>query len=164
MIKKRFMTQIWRIQQSQTLVGIIVWSAALAGIFWDVVSPVFVRLGLVSSEQVGLGIVILFFTVLVSIIIIGTIYDRVLKLWREQNVVAIERNPFMRENLTPKEILLWRKVLLRTLREVGREDPGVQEDVEFMERWIEKSLATNPGFDGYVRQLEKWVKEEAPSS
>lgn len=159
MVKKMFMIQVWRIQQSYAIFSLFAWSFLLTFTSYPYIAPLFSRWGVISAEDVLLGMAVLFLIVFFGILAFGFLYDRILKLWREQADVVYERNPYAKEKLMPKEILLWKKAHLRTLREVAKQDPEVWEDIEFMEKWIQKSLESDPLLRKEVQETEKWISQ-----
>ncbi|MEE9224560.1 MAG: hypothetical protein V3U51_07425 [Thermoplasmata archaeon] len=155
-VKKALMTYIWRIQQSQMIISIVFWSLTLTGIFYQYFAPLFdIYLG-VPQENVLLGMLLLLFIVLAGVIIIGFAYDRIFKLWQESSIVNVERNPYSRLLMMPKEILLWKRCQLRILKEVARDDPEAQKDIEFMDRWFDK-LLEDPKIAKQVEETEKTI-------
>ena len=157
MVKKYLMVQIWRMQQSQALISIFFWALTLAGVYYlSYFHPLFTSFGLPQSE-VALGTIILFFLIVIGFLIIGLIYDSFLRLWREQTDVAVERNPYSAERLQPKEIVQWKRFVVSVMKELGKTDATIQKDIDFMERWIAKSLEERPDLRASVERLEKWV-------
>jgi hypothetical protein len=155
-VKKGLMTYIWRIQQSQMIISIVFWSLTLTGVFYQYFAPLFdVYLG-IPQENVFSGMLLLFFIVLLSVVLIGIVYDRVFRLWQESSVVSVERNPYSRFLLMPKEILLWKRCQLRILKEVAKDDPEAQKDIEFMDRWFDK-LLEDPKIAKQVEETEKTI-------
>jgi predicted PurR-regulated permease PerM len=155
--KKYLMVQIWRIQQSQALISIFFWALTLAGVYYlSYFHPLFRSFGLPASE-VALGTIILFLCIVVGFLIIGVVYDKVLRLWREQTDVAVERNPYSVERMQPKEIVQWKRFNVSIMKELAKTDSAIQKDIEFMEKWIAKSLAERPDLRKSVEGLEKWV-------
>ena len=164
MVKKYLMVQIWRIQQSQVLISLVFWALTLAGVFYyNYFRAFFIRLGLVSEvdNQTNnlIGTIYLFFIIVAAILLMGFIYDRYLKLWREQTDVAVERNPYSVERMQPKEIVQWKRTSVSIMKELAKTDSAIQKDIEFMEKWIAKSLAERPDLRATVEGLEKWVMD-----
>jgi hypothetical protein len=155
-VKKALMTYIWRIQQSQMLISILFWSLTLTGIFYQYFAPLFdIYLG-VPQENVFVGMLLLLFMVLAGVVIIGFAYDRIFRLWQESSVVNVERNPYSRLLMMPKEILLWKRCQLRILKEVAKGDPEAQKDIEFMDKWFDK-LLEDPKIAKQVEETEKTI-------
>lgn len=158
-MKRGFMTLMYRVQQSQALISPIFWAATLTGVFFQIFSTYLYTRGLLNPSQVGLALLLIFSIIFSLIVAAGVVYDAVFKLWREQTIVAVQRNPYSREKLMAKEIVLWRRVHLLTLQQVAGDKPDVQYQIEFMERWIQKSLEGDPVLRGEVQDLEAWVNE-----
>jgi len=159
LVKKGLMVQLWRIQQSQSLISLLFWALTLAGVFYlSYFHRYFVDvLHIVSNDQVFIGTMILFLLVIGAFLLIGLIYDRTLKLWREQSDVAVERNPYTKERLMPKDIVVWRHASLPLMKELAKKDNAMQKDIEFMENWIARSLAGYKELRQSVDEIEKWV-------
>ena len=94
-LKKTFMRQYWRIQQSQTLISMGFWITTLTLLMWPYVSwrfesdPEMLALSMTSW---GFGAIA--FSVLAVVLIIGWTYVVFLGLWREPLTVLHQRNPF----------------------------------------------------------------------
>ena len=160
MVKKGLMVQLWRIQQSQGLISLFFWALTLAGIFYvNYVEWFFIKIGLVPgvNEQRALGTIYLFLMIVLVFLLIGLLYDRVLKLWVEQTTVAVERNPYSKERLMPKEVVFWQRGYLSIMKEIAKKDSSMQKDLDFMDKWMSKSLQ-EPGLRKEVEELEQWVK------
>ncbi len=155
-IKKGLMTYIWRIQQSQMLISILFWSLTLTGVFYQYIAPLFDHYLGISQQNVLGGMLLLFFLVLFGVVVIGVAYDRVFRLWQESSVVAVERNPYSRFLLMPKEILLWKRCQLRILKEVAKDDPETMKDIEFMDKWMDK-LLEDPKIKKQVEDTERLI-------
>lgn len=159
MVRHTFMLQLWRFQQSQALLGLLLWSILLTVTSFDILKPVL--LGFLDA-QVGIpadapgavfvSLLIIFVVVVSSLFAFGVVYDKYLGLWREQTDVLVARNPYTKERLTAKEILTWRHMFLPALRSAaasaGRNpspsdsatDPAVEAHIAFMENWIRRSM------------------------
>jgi len=111
-VKRSFMVQLWRIQQSYTLLSLLIWGVLITFTAWPILSPVWqdilIRFGVPLSTPgaVAAGLLVIFFGVYVVLYTFGVVYDKYLKLWREQLDVTYERNPYTREKLMVKEILM----------------------------------------------------------
>jgi predicted PurR-regulated permease PerM len=155
--KHRFMTFMYRIQQTQYLISPVFWAATLTGVFFNIIRDYLVGRGIVTPSQVALSLLLIFGIIFTLILLAGFVYDVVLKLWREQNIVAVQRNPYSRERLMAKEIVLWKNVHLKTLQQVAKDDPEAASHIAFMERWIQKSLEGDPALRAEVEEIEAWV-------
>lgn len=143
MVKKRLMTYLWRIQQSQMIISMIFWSATLSGVFYGYAAPVMKNLG-IPKENVLLGLLVLFLIVLGIILSIGFAYDRIFKLWREQVHVVWERNPFYGGEMFRKEIIQWRDFFLPLAKAVQGIKPSedLGKAINKAERWVAQGFVT----------------------
>jgi len=174
MVKHAFMLTLWRFQQTQAILGLVLWGILLTTTSFPIVWPLMSNyleswFGIQASEPgaVLFGLTILFAFIVSVLFVFGLIYDKYLRLWREQADVAIDRNPYTRERLTAKEILTWRHMFLPALRAVssakganapnpGNEGPE-KEHIEFMEQWIAESLE-NPRIRRAVEETETQIQ------
>lgn len=150
--KKVFMIHFWRIQQCQTIISVLFWSATLAGVFYPYLSPWFIRFGLFKSDQVGIGLAFLFLLVLGIISLFGYIYDTTLKLWIEMNVVTTERDIYARTKQSAKEIVQWQYYMIHVLRSLGRD-----KEADLYERWNERCMEEDPRLRKDVQSIIDWV-------
>lgn len=128
----------------------------MTGVFHRYFAPLFEAYLYIPQENVFGGMALLFVIVLTTVVLIGVVYDRVFRLWRESSVVSVERNPYSRFLLMPKEILLWKRCQMRILKEVAKDDPEALKDVEFMDRWMDK-LMDDPVMRKQVEETEKII-------
>lgn len=134
-LKKKIMTVLWRVQQAQMVISIVFWSLTLTGIFYPYIRARVLN-DLVGPERVGLGMILIFLSVLGLIVLFGYTYDR-MKFWKEQVTVAQERNPFsFGTRLSPIQITLFKAIISddqyekeRAIRliEANEKDPKVSE-------------------------------------
>ena len=146
------MKYLWRLQQTQMIVGVFFWSLTLAGIFFEYFKPIFVNLGLINSSQVGLGLLILIIMVAVSVLIIGYFYDKVFKLWTEKRVVDMERNIFFKTKLSAKEIVHWQYYQITLLKSLK-----LHAQAEFFNIWNERVMEEDKILRDDVAKIAKWV-------
>ena len=161
-MKKAFMRQYWRIQQSQTLIYMVFWITTLTLLMWPYVSWRF------DSNQELLGISLTYWglstiasTVLILVILLGWTYDVVLGLWREHLTVVQERNPFTTYKVNaPWGILLAQtNMILRKLSD--EEDKDILRHCDFIDRWLD----WNANQEIWARSMSSWkeiVGDEDP--
>lgn len=160
MAKRYLMTQLWRIQQSYTLLSLVLWGVVIALTANPIILPFLQHnLGVDPSVPgvVAATLIIVFVGVFGLLFAFGVIYDKYLKLWREQLDVAVEKNPYTKEKLSVKEILMWRHMFLPTLRAAEGRNPETVRELEFMERWIRKSIAVDGNIRRALEEAERWV-------
>jgi len=152
------MVQLWRIQQSQAIIAIFFWGLTLAGVYYkEYFHPQLVRIGLLREQDLFLGTILLSLAIIATFLLAGLVYDRTLKLWREQTDVIVERNPYSKERLMPKEVMFWKRGTVSILKELAKNDSELKKDIEFMEKWIEKTMEENKEIKKGVEDLERWV-------
>jgi len=159
--KKFFMKHIWRFQQSQAFVSIIFWSLALAGIFYERSGYYFEKYTPLSgdqNEQVGTKMLILMAMVVLLVVIFGFLYDTILRLWEQQNIVGMERNVFAQYKMNVRDLLLQKHIYIPILKSVN--DGKFDSDVAFMDRWTDKILADDAIARMYYEHVTEWVESD----
>ena len=160
-LKKAFMRQYWRIQQSQTLISMGFWITTLTLLMWPYVSWRFeseTEMLAVPMTYWGLGAIA--FSVLLIVLIIGWVYDVFLGLWREHLTVVQERNPFTTYKVNaPFGMLLAQTNTI--LRKLSEEDEDIIRHCNFVDRWLE----WNSEQEIWARTMSSWkeiVGDEDP--
>ena len=160
-LKKAFMRQYWRIQQSQTLISMGFWITTLTLLMWPYVSWRFeseTEMVAVPMTYWGLGAIA--FSVLLIVLIIGWVYDVFLGLWREHLTVVQERNPFTTYKVNaPFGMLLAQTNTI--LRKLSEEDEDIMRHCNFVDRWLE----WNSEQEIWARTMSSWkeiVGDEDP--
>ena len=147
MAKKFLMTIVWRISQTGPLLSLFFWSTALAGIFWPIVGssnppgPLYsllIWLGIPVERVTIVGLLVLFLLFAAFILVVGFLYDRTYKLWREQMEIAVDRNPYADDRLLHKEQLQFAQFYLPLARALYRvsPDPELKEAIAAAEDWV----------------------------
>tara|TARA_B110000116_G_C16781825_1_gene558777 strand:+ start:107 stop:658 length:552 start_codon:yes stop_codon:yes gene_type:complete len=136
MMKKWFMRQYWRLQQSQTLISMVFWCTTLTLLIWPYVSWRFdggkETLGIAMTYW-GLGSIAA--GVLLSVLAIGYIYDQFLALWKEQRTVDTERNPFGTYALIPANVVMI-GMMNRVLRDSANGEEKVIATCDWVDEWL----------------------------
>ena len=93
--KKWFMRQYWRLQQSQAIASLLLWTSTITLLVWPYVRWRFegddTILGFPTTYW---GLALIGSGVIFVVLMIGFVYDQTLTLWKEHQNVIIERNPF----------------------------------------------------------------------
>ena len=160
-LKKAFMRQYWRIQQSQTLISLGFWITTLTLLMWPYVSWRFdSNKELLSIPLTYWGLIAIAFSVLLVTLAIGWTYDVFLGLWREHLTVVQERNPFTTYKVNaPFGMLLAQTNTI--LRKLSEEDEDILRHCDFVDRWLE----WNSEQEIWARTMSSWkeiVGEEDP--
>ncbi len=152
-VKKWIMRQYWRVQQSQAFISMGFWGTTLTLLIWPYVSWRFNP----NEEFAGLpatywGLISIFSGVMVTVLLAGFVYDRVLGLWIEWRSVDTERNPFMTYALSPNWMM---SVAMQAeiLRSVSG-DQKVKEDAD----WILEWCRSQAGEEIFARTVQAWDK------
>jgi hypothetical protein len=120
------------------------------------------RLERMFFNSIYMGFIILFLIIFGIIIFVGFAFDRILRLWREQAVVVARRNPYLKERIWTRDIVMWRHMLLPILKRYENSDPKVKQEIEFMEKWINKCMQIDPNIKREVEEVEAWISKDKP--
>lgn len=163
------MLQLWRFQQSQAILGLVLWASLLTLTAYPILAgPIFGFLGSFgiaadTRGAVALALGIIFVSIAAALFLFGLVYDKVFRLWREQTDVLVDRNPYTRERLTAKEILTWRHMFLPALQASSARNPDrpnnpdLVSHIAFMEDWIARSL-DDPRTRRAVEETQEWIE------
>ncbi|MGQ9582470.1 MAG: hypothetical protein ACUVV6_03035 [Thermoplasmatota archaeon] len=154
-LKKRLMELMWRLQQSQAIIGLLMWSLMLTGIFYPYLRDKFK----IDPANVLVPMLILFLLILFVILLIGLAFDK-LRFWKEQNIVVAERNPYATYKLYPKEIY-WAHLWLSIARAQPSPTPELRRQIEFFEGWLERLISEDPSYRREVEEIEAFVRAGA---
>ena len=110
---------------------------------------------------VAVTLIFLFLVVFAGLFLFGVVYDKYLRLWREQLDVMVEKNPYAREKLTPKEILTWRYIYLPAMRLSGPDNPNTSKEIDFVEKWVAVTVAADTNIRRAVEEAERWILSRA---
>ena len=159
-MKKLIMRQYWRIQQSQAVVSMAFWTTTLTLIIWPYVKWRFDDSCdgslCFSDEIMGIsstyfGLILIGIIVLLTVFLIGYIYDVGFGLWKEHLTISTERNPFGVYLIAPPMGLILAQTNL-LLKHLAPEDEDVQRHVAFIERWLE----WNADEEIWARAMDAW--------
>lgn len=134
-LKKWFMLQVWRLQQVAALLTLLLMALNVSLLVWGYVKW---RNPIVGNAIVGplLILAILFG----SIWAFAIIWDLRLKMWRDQMSVLVDKNPYMKEKFSPKEIAVYGMVWLPMLDHMAKSDPSIKEHADAMRKWLKREL------------------------
>jgi len=139
-LKKWFMLQVWRLQQVAQVLTIVLLAITLSLQLYDYVrwraGPLF------ETPYVGVPILLLILAIIIWCIAIY--WDLRLKMWREQATVLIERNPYTKEKLTSKEIVVYGLMWLPIMEKMAKDDPKLAEAVEIVKQWMKRVSEEDP--------------------
>ena len=156
-MKKAAMKHIWRLQQVGGILSVMMLSVTITLSLMDKIDYLFIKRFEMFGIPPDIDYDYLIFFIIAPLIFLlaigaGYLYDRTFQMWRAQNEVAAERNPFAKTMLTPKEIVVWENNTIPMLRGLGRKD-----EADFMERWIERVLRENPSLRRETEEIGDYV-------
>jgi hypothetical protein len=111
------------------------------------------RTGFFSTPYSAVPILLLL--IIAFIWIISMIWDLRLKMWREQIAVTIERNPYVKEKLYSKEIMIYALTWLPIMDHFGKDDPNIREAAEAFRAWFKNQTDQDKALQGELESLLK---------
>ena len=150
--KKWFMLQMWRVQQIAAILSLAMLAITDALLIYDKVSW---RSGIFETPYVGATIILLVIALIIWTASI--VWDTKLKMWREQMMVLVEKNPFNNERMAPKEIVIYSLMWLPMLESIGRNDPKVRDAAVALREWVDKAAKTDPVIARDVKEILKYI-------
>jgi hypothetical protein len=152
-IKKWFMLQMWRIQQVAQILTLTMLALNLT---LTVYSYMEWREGTwFGTPYIGGTLILL--GLAGGIWAFAFIWDMRLKMWREQMTVAVEKNPFTKEKMTPKEITMVHILWLPILERLGRDDPKVKEYADALKVWAQRSMREDRIAQAEVKTILEYI-------
>ena len=139
-MKKWLLVQFWRVQQIAMLASLTLLAVNLALTINQYIEWRF------SNSYIGTSIVIIVIAALIWTF--GYIWDRKLKLWKEQMVVSIERNPYSTKHMTPKEIANYLTIWIPWLRERGKNT-----EADFWQKIVDWNFASDTTFQAAIDKM-----------
>jgi hypothetical protein len=124
-----------------------------ASLYRDYLKDFFGNYGFPPEAELA-GIIVTMVLIFTGVFGVGFLFDR-MKFWREQNIVAIERNPYGSYKLTAKEVY-WIKVWTAAL--AAGEPNGKQAEVaDLFQQWVDRSVRDDPVLRAEVEGIERWI-------
>ena len=163
LFRKWVMRQYWRMQQSQAVVGLLLWGTTITLLVWPYVRWRFEAscgdalcfndtiLGIPATY---FGLLSIFATVMLGVLTIGYLYDQVFSLWTEWRSVDMERNPYVTYALTPNWMMMT-ALQAEMLRRQSEGDEAMQAQAEWFLNWC-KEYADGEMF---ARAVQRWDKD-----
>ncbi|MBN1677271.1 MAG: hypothetical protein JW880_01905 [Candidatus Thermoplasmatota archaeon] len=130
--KKWFMLQMWRLQQVAQVLTLVLLAVNLSLQLWGYIKW--------RGEVLGsyAGVFVIFLILAAVIYAFAIIWDMRLKMWREQTAVLIEKNPYMKEKMSPKEIAVYAMTWLPVLDHLGKNDPVLKDYADNLRKWLKR--------------------------
>jgi hypothetical protein len=88
------------------------------------------------------------------------IWDLRLKMWRDQMSVLVEKNPYMKEKFSPKEIAVYGMVWLPMLDHMAKSDPNIKEHAAAMRKWLKRELTEDALTTNDIDDIFEYIGEK----
>ena len=157
------MRQYWRMQQSQAVVGLLLWGITITLLVWPYISWRFTQncdSGICFSESLlgipstYVGLSTIFFSVMFAVLTIGFLYDQVFSLWTEWRNVDMERNPFVTYALSPNWAMMI-ALQAETLKRTSPDDEVISKQADWYLKWCEHYTEG----EMFARAVQRWDKD-----
>ena len=161
--RKWAMRQYWRMQQSQAVVGLLLWGTTITLLVWPYISWRFTQAcdsGICFSEttfgfpSTYFGLATIFFSVMLAVLTIGFLYDQVFSLWTEWRSVDMERNPFVTYALSPNWVMMV-ALQAETLKRTSSENEDIAKQADWYLKWCEYYTEG----EMFARAVQRWDKD-----
>jgi len=138
-LKKWFMLQVWRLQQVAQIITLLLLAINLSLQLFGFIKW---RGDALKNPYFTVPLI---FLILFAIIWAAAIYwDLRLKMWRDQMAVLVERNPYAKEKMTSKELMLYGLLYIPMMEKLAQNDPRMKDQVETLRRWMAKEASEDP--------------------
>jgi hypothetical protein len=162
-LRKWVMRQYWRMQQSQAVVSLILWGTTITLLVWPLIDWRFtstcdsdvcfpVEVGPISSTYIAF--VIIFFSVMFGVLLIGFLYDQVFSLWTEWSSIAMERNPYGTYALAPIWAMSF-SLQAEILKRISADDEDMVKQADWYLKWCESYTEG----EMFARSVQQWDKD-----
>ena len=167
LFRKWAMRQYWRMQQSQAVVGLLLWGTTITLLVWPYVRWRFdgscsdalcLSTSYLGIPATYIGLITIFMTVMFGVLTIGYLYDQVFSLWTEWRSVDMERNPFVTYALSPN----WAMLLALQAENLRRQANG-DEDMIAQADWFLKWCERYTEGEMFARAVQQWDKDMGPT-
>jgi len=150
--KKWFMLQVWRFQQISQIATLALLAINLALQIFNFMTW---RGSLFSSPYTGVPFILLM--LVAAIWGFATIWDLRMKMWREQMAVAMERNPYAKEKMYSKELVVYAMLWLPLLDHMGKDDPKIREAADNLRTWLKRAADGDGALEAEVMDILEYI-------
>ena len=158
LFRKWVMRQYWRMQQSQAVVGLLLWGTTITLLLWPYVNWRFdPTASFVGIPLTYFGLASIFGGVMFAVLLIGFLYDNVFSLWTEWRSVDMERNPYVTYAQTP----IW-TMLIALAAENLKRNAADDEDMLAQVDWIQKWCSSYSKGEMWGRAVQRWDADYGP--
>jgi len=154
--KKWFMLQLWRVQQVAQLLTIALLALNLSLTIYPYLRW---REGTIFAETYA-GVTLILLLIAAGVWIFAMIWDIRLKMWREQQMVLVEKNPYAKEKMAAKEIVMYQLSWLPLMEKLGKDDPEIREAAKSLRAWIDRLASEDPILKHDIDQVFKFMNDK----
>ena len=141
-IKKSIMIWVWRIQQIATLTSLVLMVLTYMTVLSDKIQW---RVGnLYTTYLLTLGLIG------GSILSAAYLWDKKARMWNEQAVVGVERNPYAELKMVPKEVFTNQVVWIPLLESTGNLKAS-----HILKKWTDEQLEADPVLKARVERIKE---------
>ena len=153
--KKWFMLQIWRLQQVAQILTLALLALNLSLQMYGYIKW---RGAFFATPYTG----VLFILLVLAAVIWGfaIIWDLRMKMWREQQTVLMERNPYAKERMPSKEIVVYQLVWQPLLDKMGKDDPQIKAAANDLRDWLKKLSDQDPELAKDVKEVYDFIRRK----
>lgn len=129
-VKKWLMLQMWRFQQVAQPVTLVLLAANLSVTVFSLVR------WRGELRNAYFTIPLIFMILFLAMWAFAIAWDLRYKMWREQQTVLVERNPYAKEKLNAKEMAQFNLIWIPVLEELGKNNKKLADTAQLLRRWV----------------------------
>ena len=149
------MVQVWRLQQVAQILTLFLLALNLSLQIYGYIQW---RGNFFGTVYSGTLTILLILTA--AIWSFAIVWDIRMKMWREQMTVTTERNPYLKEKMAAKEVVLYRLLWLPLVDKLGEGDSSMKVNAKVLRNWLDRAANEDPSLARDVRDLVSYVNEQ----
>ena len=146
------MLQMWRFQQVSQVATLALLALNLALQVYNFMSW---RGSIFSSPYTAVPFLLLI--LVAGIWAFAIFWDLRMKMWREQMAVVMERNPYAKERMFSKELVVYAMLWLPMLEHLGEKDPKIKDSAEHLRAWLRKSYDDDKSLEKEIGDIMTYM-------
>jgi hypothetical protein len=148
-LKHWLMIEVWRVQQISSILSLVLMAVG------DTILIANQMVWRVGNYYLTVGVLLLLFGG--AILALGYLWDKRAKMWKEQQIVVVERNPYASLKMMPKEIVNFKTIYIPLIELLAKLDTknaaAHRHNAEMYKMWIADGLAQDPELRTKVKQM-----------
>ena len=146
------MLQMWRFQQVSQIATLALLALNLALQVYNFMSW---RGSIFSSPYTAVPFLLLI--LVAGIWAFAIFWDLRMKMWREQMAVVMERNPYAKERMYSKELVVYAMLWLPMLEHLGENDQKLKESADHLRAWLMKSYTDDKSLEKEIGDIMTYM-------